>query len=80
MTSSNSLSLEKNKFNFVSIFSRYHIPVIILTALTAGGRREAEMATPINDPEFPPSTDKATPIPDGRAIKTPTQSPLGTPL
>jgi hypothetical protein len=30
-------------------------------ALTAGGRREAEMATPTRLPALPPNTDRATP-------------------
>ena len=30
-------------------------------ALTAGGRREADMATPTREPELPPRTDIAIP-------------------
>jgi hypothetical protein len=52
----------------------------ILTALHAGGRSEAEMATPTRDPAFPPSTDIATAAPDGTAIKTPTHKLLNIPL
>ena len=40
-------------------------------ALTAGGNREADIATPTRDPTFPPRTDKATPAPDGNAIAIP---------
>ena len=49
-------------------------------AFTAGGRREAEIATPTSDPTFPPSTDKATPAPDGRAIAIPVTKDLPFPL
>ena len=40
--------------------------------LTAGGSREAEMATPTREPALPPSTDRATPAPLGTAMRTPT--------
>ena len=51
-----------------------------LTALTAGGSSEAEMATPTNDPVLPPSIESATPAPDGRAINTPTHRLRPRPL
>jgi len=51
-----------------------------LTALTAGGSSEAEMATPTSDPVLPPSIDRATPAPDGRAINTPTHRLRPRPL
>ena len=51
-----------------------------LTALTAGGSREADMATPTRDPVLPPNTERATPAPDGSAIATPTPSPRVKPL
>jgi hypothetical protein len=53
---------------------------MLLTALTAGGSRDADMATPTSEPALPPSTERATPAPDGRAIKTPTQSDRRAPL
>jgi len=51
-----------------------------LTALTAGGRRDADMATPTRDPVLPPRIDRATPAPDGRAMSTPTQRLRNIPL
>jgi len=48
--------------------------------LTAGGRRDAEMATPTNDPAFPPRTERATPAPDSNAMKAPTQRDRSCPL
>ena len=51
-----------------------------LTALTAGGRSDAEMATPTSEPVLPPSKDKATPAPDGTAINTPTHRLRNWPL
>ena len=44
--------------------------------LTAGGRREAEMATPTPPAWLPPRTARATPTPLGTAIKTPTTRQL----
>ena len=44
--------------------------------LTAGGRREAEIATPTIDPALPPSTEIATPTPLGIAIAKPTTRQL----
>lgn len=51
-----------------------------ITAFTAGGSSEAEIATPIKDPELSPSSPKATPAPDGRAIRTPTHKDRRSPL
>lgn len=53
---------------------------IIPTALQAGGRSDADIATPTKDPALPPSTDIATPAPDGSAIITPTHKLLNIPL
>ena len=50
------------------------------TAFTAGGRSEAEIATPTREPVLPPSIDRATPAPDGSAIATPTPRPRASPL
>ena len=47
--------------------------------LTAGGSREADIATPTREPAFPPSTESATPAPLGVAIRTPTRSDLSSP-
>jgi len=47
-----------------------------LTQLTTGGNNEADMATPINGPLLPCSRATATPVPDGRAQRTPIQSDL----
>ena len=44
--------------------------------LTAGGRREAEMATPTPPAWLPPRTARATPTPLGTAMKTPTTRQL----
>lgn len=52
----------------------------IHTALTAGGNSDADIATPINDPELSLNKPKATPAPDGNAINTPTHSDLNWPL
>lgn len=43
-----------------------------ITELTAGGRIDAEIATPTNDPIFSPSMAIATAAPDGSAVKMPT--------
>lgn len=50
------------------------------TALTTGGRSDADMATPTSDPAFPPSTERATPAPEGKAISTPTHKERSWPL
>lgn len=52
----------------------------ILTQLTVGGSREADMATPIRGPALPCSKANATPVPDGRAHRTPIQSDRAIPL
>ena len=52
----------------------------ILTALHAGGRREADIATPTRDPALALNTDIATPAPEGKAISTPTHKLLNIPL
>jgi len=52
----------------------------ILTQLTAGGSSEADMATPIRGPALPWSKANATPVPDGRAHKTPIHSDREFPL
>ena len=44
--------------------------------MTAGGRREAEMATPTPPAWLPPRTARATPTPLGTAMKTPTTRQL----
>ena len=44
--------------------------------LTAGGSREAEMATPTPPAWLPPRTARATPTPLGTAMKTPTTRQL----
>lgn len=43
-----------------------------LTQLTTGGRRDAEIATPINGPAEPCNKATATPLPEVKAHKTPT--------
>merc|ERR1712038_1130142 len=43
---------------------------------TAGGRREAEMATPTPPAWLPPRTARAPPTPLGTAMKTPTTRQL----
>jgi hypothetical protein len=52
----------------------------ILTQLTTGGRREAEIATPINGPALPWSKATATPEPDVKAHKTPIHRDRAFPL
>jgi len=47
-----------------------------LTQLTTGGSNEADMATPINGPLLPCNKATATPVPEGRAQRTPIQSDL----
>ena len=49
-------------------------------AFTAGGKREAEIATPTMDPVLSPNTDSATPAPEGMAISAPTPRALSCPL
>jgi hypothetical protein len=44
-----------------------HIP-----AFTAGGRREADMATPTRELVLFPSTERATPTPENTATTRPT--------
>ena len=51
-----------------------------LTALTAGGRREADIATPTNEPKLPPKKERATAAPEGIATSKPTTNPRGWPL
>lgn len=51
-----------------------------ITEFTAGGRRDADIATPTNDPAFPPRTERATPAPDGKAIIPPTERRVRSPL
>mmetsp|Transcript_26167 Transcript_26167/g.78628 ORF Transcript_26167/g.78628 Transcript_26167/m.78628 type:complete len:242 (+) Transcript_26167:723-1448(+) len=51
-----------------------HMPVF-----TAGGSRDAEIATPTSPPELSPAMDMATPRPDGMAIARPYRSASGCP-
>jgi hypothetical protein len=48
--------------------------------LTTGCSSEADMATPIKAPALPLSKANATPVPDGRAHKIPTQRDRAMPL
>ena len=50
---------------------------IKLTAFTAGGRREADIATPTNEPKLPPKNERATAAPEGIATNNPTIKPRG---
>lgn len=43
-----------------------------IPALTHGGSKEAEIATPTSEDVFLPEMAKATPTPEGRATKKPT--------
>lgn len=52
----------------------------VLTVFTTGGRRDADIATPTKHPAFPPSTERATPAPDGKAMSTPIHRERGLPL
>lgn len=58
------------------IFSHkiYNKIYIIPTAFTAGGNKEADMATPTSEAVYSPKTARATPAPLGIATKTPTHS------
>mmetsp|Transcript_12330 Transcript_12330/g.18937 ORF Transcript_12330/g.18937 Transcript_12330/m.18937 type:complete len:269 (+) Transcript_12330:522-1328(+) len=49
-------------------------------AFTAGGSKDAEIATPTKLLVLPPSMDRQTPIPEGIAIAIPTMSPSISPL
>jgi hypothetical protein len=51
-----------------------HIP-----ALTAGGSRDADIATPTRAEVLFPRIDKQTPIPDGTAIAIPVMKPAVSP-
>ena len=51
-----------------------------LTAFTAGGSSDAEMATPTREPALPPSMARATPAPEGSAIRMPTHRLRSMPL
>lgn len=42
--------------------------MVLLTQLTTGGRRDAEIATPINGPAAPSNKANATPVPDVNAL------------
>lgn len=53
---------------------------LYFTALTAGGNKEAEIATPTNEPIFSPSMAIATAAPDGIAVKSPTMREWYSPL
>ena len=48
-------------------------------AFTAGGKRDADMATPTIDPVLSPNTERATPAPEGIATRTPTPRALSCP-
>ena len=48
-------------------------------AFTAGGKSEADMATPTIDPALFDNTERATPAPEGIAIRAPTQRALACP-
>jgi hypothetical protein len=50
----------------------------LLPQLTAGGNRDAEIATPTRDDVFPPSVDNDTPTPEGSAIIRPVEMELHT--
>lgn len=47
---------------------------------TAGGRSDAEIATPTRLEVFPPKIDKQTAIPEGIAIAMPVSKPVASPL
>jgi hypothetical protein len=51
-----------------------------LTALTTGGSKLAEIATPINGPALPINKATATPVPEVKAHKTPIHSDRAFPL
>ena len=52
----------------------------MLTALTHGGRREAEMATPTNEDWLLDKRETATAAPEGSATRMPIQRVRGCPL
>lgn len=45
-----------------------------------GGNKDADMATPMRGPALPCRRAKATPVPDGKAHRTPIQRDLADPL
>lgn len=53
---------------------------LLLTAFTAGGIREAEIATPTNEEILSPKIPKATAAPDNNAVKHPTHKVRTSPL
>jgi len=61
--------------NFMSAATAQHMP-----ALTAGGRRLADIATPTSDEVLFPSVERATPAPDGTAMAMPVRRPATSPL
>lgn len=42
--------------------------MLLLTQFTTGGKRDAEIATPINGPAAPSNNANATPVPDVNAL------------
>lgn len=54
--------------------------VVTLTEFTAGGNNDADIATPTKEPWLFPNTDRATAIPEAKAITAPVAKLLGNPL
>ena len=75
-------SPQKRPWNWLEIFASYQEQsylrktatkqYIRITQFTAGGSKDAAIATPTKEPAFPAKMDKATPMPEGIAINTPT--------
>lgn len=65
----NCFNIRQSKIDSDSILLQIGIP----TAFTAGGNKEADMATPTSEAVYSPKTARATPAPLGIATKTPTQ-------
>lgn len=73
------IGLQNDLFSALWIFDLIQ-PRGLLTQLTTGGSREADMATPISGPAEPWSKATATPVPDVNAHKTPIQRARTLPL
>lgn len=54
--------------DFISLIECHEHIAMLLTQLTTGGKRDAEIATPINGPAAPSNNANATPVPDVNAL------------
>lgn len=63
-----------NGWYFVNFVFCFLGKLIWITAFTAGGKRDTEMATPTSEPTFSAKIAIAAAAPVGNAVQTPTRS------